>query len=381
MRNSVDLTKISDYQLREVLKQILFTIQNSGGIQGPTGPMGPQGPSGADGNDGATGPAGTTDHLLLSNIGVRSHSTLDTFYNNVNDNLTITSYTSSPNNTVNTMAIKAIGATTDVDLVIGPKGNGAISAQVADGTTANGNKRGPSSIDFQVSRNNATQVASGSNSSVNGGIRNTASNSSSFVPGGTSNISSAVNASASGNTCTASGTASRAHGTGSVASGAHSDVFGSFGSSFSLIGRKVHSSSQMASIGDSQFSWFGFKNSTTNATPTLLTADAGTASALNQLILQNNNSIAFEGRIIAKQSGSTNTAHWKVEGTIVRGANAASTTLLGATVTAIHNTPAWTSPSFTADTTNGGLAITVTGVAATNIRWNAKISTVEIIYA
>jgi hypothetical protein len=36
--------------------------------------------------------------------------------------------------------------------------------------------------------------------------------------------------------------------------------------------------------------------------------------------------------------------------------------------------------ALTADTTNGGLAITVTGQAATTIRWVAQIRTTEMTY-
>jgi hypothetical protein len=65
---------------------------------------------------------------------------------------------------------------------------------------------------------------------------------------------------------------------------------------------------------------------------------------------------------------------------IVRGANAASTTLVFSTVTPISNVPLWTL-ALSADTTNGGLAVTFTGAAATNIRTVATIQTSEVTYA
>jgi hypothetical protein len=69
-----------------------------------------------------------------------------------------------------------------------------------------------------------------------------------------------------------------------------------------------------------------------------------------------------------------------VEGLIRREANAASTVLVASTVTAIDNTPGWTL-ALSGNTTNGGLAITATGAAATNIRWVATIQTSEVTYA
>lgn len=48
------------------------------GAQGPQGPQGLQGLTGATGATGPQGPAGTTDHLLLANIGTNSHAAIDT---------------------------------------------------------------------------------------------------------------------------------------------------------------------------------------------------------------------------------------------------------------------------------------------------------------
>jgi hypothetical protein len=66
---------------------------------------------------------------------------------------------------------------------------------------------------------------------------------------------------------------------------------------------------------------------------------------------------------------------------IVRGANAASTVLTASTVTLFSNLPGWGTPTLAADTTNGGLQVQVSGLAATNIQWTAVIETTEVIYA
>jgi len=52
--------------------------------------------------------------------------------------------------------------------------------------------------------------------------------------------------------------------------------------------------------------------------------------------------------------------------------------LVNSATTILDNTPAW-GMMLSADTTNGGLAITVIG-AATNIRWVATINTSEVTY-
>ncbi len=121
---------------------------------------------------------------------------------------------------------------------------------------------------------------------------------------------------------------------------------------------------------------------TTNATATVLSANGGAAGTTNQVILPNNSAFAFTGIVVARQqaSGGTASAAWKVEGLIRREANAGTTTLVFSTVTPISNVPLW-ALALSADTTNGGLAVTVTGAAATNIKWLATIQTSEVTYA
>jgi hypothetical protein len=122
---------------------------------------------------------------------------------------------------------------------------------------------------------------------------------------------------------------------------------------------------------------------TTGATPTVLTSSSSPTPGLtNQLIVPNNSAYAFTGTVVARRqaAGGTESAAWKVEGLIRREANAGTTTLVFSLVTAISNVPSWTL-ALSADTTNGGLAVTVTGAAATNIRWVATIQTSEVTYA
>lgn len=117
---------------------------------------------------------------------------------------------------------------------------------------------------------------------------------------------------------------------------------------------------------------------TTDATPEALTANNGTAGPINQIILPNNSAYAFHGTIVARQqaSGGTACAAWKIEGLIRREANAASTVLVNSATTVLDNAPLW-GMALSADITNGGLKIEVTGAAATNIRWVATINTSE----
>jgi hypothetical protein len=170
-------------------------------------------------------------------------------------------------------------------------------------------------------------------------------------------------------------------GYGSQATDSQSVAIG-YGASSTIRGKYAYAGNILGtSIGNAQTGTFVLIAQTTTNTATVLTTDNSAAGTNDQIILPNNSAYAFMGIIVARQqaSGGTATAAWKIEGVIRREANAASTTLIASTVTAIDNTPGWTL-ALSADTTNGGLAVTATGAAATNIRWVATVQTSEVTY-
>ena len=107
-------------------------------------------------------------------------------------NITPALNTASPNATVNVSSLSATGGTTDVFFALSTSANGGIvQAAITDSTATGGNSRGTGAFDFQTSRTAATQVASGTYSSIVGGYANTASASYALVIGGKSNTASA----------------------------------------------------------------------------------------------------------------------------------------------------------------------------------------------
>jgi hypothetical protein len=340
--------------------------------------------------------------------------------------------TAAPNATVPVNSLTPVTATTNADFAIAPKGTGSLLTSIPDNTATGGNKRGTNAIDLQTVRSSATQVASGLNSIVVGtkntagnyatavGELNTASGSQSHAFGfnnissgtlcasaGTDNASTNLRAFTFGYSNSATGVNSHAYGYANTSSNAgfaiggantssgtgvalgfsnvsnsdYSHVEGYFAHSFGIIGRQVYASGRESTTGDSQASKFILRERTTGNTATTLTTDSGTAGTTNQVILSNQSAYRFKGTIVGKQSGSVNAAVWDVDGFIVRGANAAATTLNVSNVTLVQNTPAWGTPTLAADTTNGGLRVQVTGAAATNIQWTCTIETTEVIYA
>jgi hypothetical protein len=263
-------------------------------------------------------------------------------------------------------------------------GGGYVNVTSGYASTVSGGRSNSASGCYSTIGGGRLNTSSSCSSTVSGGYRNTASARYTTIGGGCNNTVSGNYSNVGGGCCnTASGCAATIlGGICNTASGTYSIVSGAYSSTFSITGRRSHAGGQIATLGDAQISDFVLRRRTTDATSTVLTTDGGVgATSGNQLILQNNNSIAFEGIIVGKQSGSANSVMWKVEGLIVRGVNAASTTLSFSNVQVVQNTPGWGTPTLTANTSLGGLTVNVVGAALTNIQWTAVLKTTEVIYA
>lgn len=201
-----------------------------------------------------------------------------------------------------------------------------------------------------------TSTSSNSGSAIFGGFSNTSSGTYSTVLGGRDNTADAGYAYALGH-------------------GAHTQG----------VERRIAFAGNGGS-GVAQSGIFCLSRETTDATATALTVDRNqTASTDNQIILPNNSAYSFSGTIIARESAAAGSdyASWEIKGALLRDANAASTVLGNGIVNKLYATSgasAW-AVALTADTTNGGLKVEVTGAAATNIRWVATVNTSEVTYA
>ena len=231
-------------------------------------------------------------------------------------------------------------------------------------------------------------TASGDWSAVAGGWINLASGQASFVGGGSNNqatssyttISGGINNQATGFGSTVLG------GYANTANGAYSLTgAGTNGTTRSIDSLQVFSNDApiAATAGVSQGALLVLARQTTDATATVLTSNTSAASGTNQITLPNNSAYFFTGEVIAGVTGGGNTKGWSVEGVIKRGAGVGTTALVGTpTVTSMYadvGAATWTI-ALSADTTNGGLAVTFTGQAATTIRVVAQIRTTEMTY-
>ncbi len=143
-------------------------------------------------------------------------------------NFTESVNTSAPNTTVPVVRLLATNSATNIDIALSPKGTGALTAQVADGSHPGGNKRGVNAVDWQTSRNAQVQVASGAYSTISGGNANTASGLHSTVSGGNINTASGNQSAVLGGTINvASATGSAVlGGSNNTASGTNSTILG-----------------------------------------------------------------------------------------------------------------------------------------------------------
>ena len=304
---------------------------------------------------------------------------------------------------------------TNLPLVLSPAGTGALQAQLADSAITGGNARGTNAVDWQTLRAAANQVASGAGAVIGGGTSNLANGPASTVAGGTTNIANSTNATVGGGqTNTASGnssfigggTSNSATGTASTVSGGQSNIAsavqstvaggntnradgaaswcpgGQHSTSRGVVGRGAWASARVAAQGDSQCGEHHILRQTTDATPTRLTGNLAVADATNTINLPN--FAAYSGLLIvvAKAAGSTAAATWRVNVSAVRGSGVATLVLYEGAGTALLPTASSGTGSawrldVAADTTNGGIAVTVTGAAATTSNHSARFTNVE----
>ena len=237
-------------------------------------------------------------------------------------------------------------------------------------------------------------TASGDWSVIGGGTNNTASGLASVVAGG-GTFGSAGSGNLASGTCSSilGGWGNISSGTGSTvvggnnntSNGSRTTALGSLATTRGIAGMFAMQAcnnpiSQTGGI--NQASLLILARQTTDATATVLTSDSSAASGTNQVILPNNSAYYFKGTVVAGVTGAGNTKGWTIEGVIKRGAGVGTTALVGVTVMSSYadvGAATWTI-GVTADTTNGGLAVTATGQAATTIRWVCKVETTEMTF-
>ena len=181
----------------------------------------------------------------------------------------------------------------------------------------------------------------------------------------------------------AQGQASISIGQNNLAQRTASVVLGIHGHS-NTVGKYVYSSGYLGGQGNAQTGTFILIGNTTDATAKALGTNTQPLSSTNQIVLPNNSCYGFTGTVIAREQASATDdfAVWEIKGGAVRAASASTTALGSYNINKISESTGATnwSIALSADTTNGAVAVTVTGEASHDIRWVATVNTTEVTY-
>jgi len=348
----------------------------------------------------------------------------------------ISSSTASPNASTPVATLEAVGASSNYDIAIVPKGSGAIVANIPDGTATGGNKRGTYAVDLQLSRSSETKVASGSYcfigggngntasllySVVTGGNGNTASSTKCFIGGGETNTaSSSFGAIVGGQSNTISGGSYSFIGGGDnnqtqtdycvIVGGSSNVISGQYASILGGYYGKVNKSysSVIGGYGANTRNTFGavafagantsfgtgegggyqqsrlviLSKATTDDTPSTLTANGNAYDGDNVLDIPTVTAYLVKGSVIAYAAfaGTGDSRAWEFT-TVIKRQYGSTTSLVG---TPIINDIAYDSGasgwnlSITADSSTTSLKVEVVGQASTTIRWVTKIDSTEV---
>jgi hypothetical protein len=172
----------------------------------------------------------------------------------------------------------------------------------------------------------------------------------------------------------ASGTNAVAIGSSSSATGNNAFAIGA-GTSANVNNELVIGNGNFATAGDAQSIVIMSRNSTTTAAATELFVDGST----QRLVLPNNSAWTFFIKVVGRRTGTTGTwAMYTFTGGITRDGTAATTVLRASTRTIIDESAGALNCTIAADTTNGSLNITVTGIAGQTIRWVATSEITQV---
>jgi hypothetical protein len=244
-------------------------------------------------------------------------------------------------------------------LLLTPKGDqGLILGPAPDTTTVGGDPRGTYSVDLQILRASAAQVASGSHSIVLAGQRNTAS--------GNQDIAGGFASTASGGNCVALGSGNTASGPSSVALGDSSVS--------NRLGLLAHAAGLFSALGDAQRFRAVLRCKTTtnaavemalNGTTTYLTIPSGKVIFCNIKVV----GVKSDGSEVAtyeRQYAAKNVAGTSSE--------------VYAAVTIGVDEPALTSLEIATVDAGDYIRIRPTGIASETWRWVASVDAVEVAY-
>ncbi|PKM30243.1 MAG: hypothetical protein CVV07_07445 [Gammaproteobacteria bacterium HGW-Gammaproteobacteria-11] len=271
----------------------------------------------------------------------------------------------SPNDAAPVHSITPVGSETSIDFAIVSKGSGALTLSVPDGTSAGGNKRGSRAVDLQMLRFNPTQVASGGHSFIGAGRYNTAGGSYSAVVGGERNTSSGVN--------------SMSWGFDNLADASNATCVGGQYLTTRGLNSAVAEGNSDSARGANQVRRVTLRRIAADATATALTANGGSESGSNTIILPVNSAFHCRVRVVARNTVTNTCKSWEGKALVKRLTAASSVTIIGSTITGDYGESGLSAcvVAFGVNTTLGSFSVNATGISGQSIRWTAQVDMVE----
>lgn len=313
------------------------------------------------------------------------------------DNVTETLHTASPNNTVNALQLEVINGTTNVDLVLTPKGTGAfIAGPEPDGTATGGNKRGLNAVDLQTLRGENLDVAAGDYSTISGGRNNevrpagiwgtigggqgnvVSGENGNTISGGSNNYTGGYYSTIGGgasNEANSSSVVTIAGGLANYASGCDGGTIP--GGRYAKADRYTqfaYAAGFFGGNGDAQWSVFVARNKTTTNAAVELFLDGSST----RLTIPSGKMMLATVQICGIKSDGSAAARYVRQFAIKNVAG--TTSLIGDVVTLGTDTDAATLIDITADDTNDSVKIEATGITSETWRWVAVVNAVEVAY-
>jgi hypothetical protein len=148
------------------------------------------------------------------------------------------------------------------------------------------------------------------------------------------------------------------------------------GASAPLTGQNAVASGRFTANGDAQQSTYVLRNITSNATSTQLFLDGVAA----RMVVPNNSAWTFDILVVGRRTDAVGgAAGYKISGICRKDGTAGSMTFVGVPSRQIlGETVASLDAVVSADTTNGSLNVSVSGIAAQTWRWVATVTTAEV---
>ncbi|GAA5137363.1 hypothetical protein GCM10023213_13930 [Prosthecobacter algae] len=305
--------------------------------------------------------------------------------------VTETLHTSSPNNTINALELAVTGGSTNVDLVLSPKGTGAlIGFGEPDNSATGGAKRGAYAVDLQGPwRNNSADIASGVSSGLLWGRYNKVTSQYGLAggylaasTGGSGSMAAGYQATASANYaavfggvgCVASGASSFIGGGQAVtASGSYSRA-GGYNALADRYGMDAWSNGAFSTQGDAQRGSSLARATTVGNTPTNLLVDG----SITRFTVPSGKVMGL--MIFVVTTASDGTASYFVRKAIIRNATGTTSLLSSETIGTDYEADSATDLEILADDDTDSLVIRTTNLDSISSRTLARIEWVEMTY-